>query len=138
MVVAGSRHGTSMSSPRSERESCATAAATDACEDEANRKRVFDLLARDAGRQHRPHLVSIHRVLARELPQHAHRCAEPLVDGRGLEIRKDCRDLRLVVIGQGRDTGMRLRADSHSFVCDTPSARGHRSTMRRARALPSV
>ena len=45
----------------------------DRVEGEGDRERVLDLLARDTGGQHRAHVVRIHRVLARQLAQHAQR-----------------------------------------------------------------
>src|SRR5262249_19665308 len=46
---------------------------TDRVEREADCERILDLRARDTGSQHRAHVVSIHRVLARQLAQHAQR-----------------------------------------------------------------
>jgi hypothetical protein len=69
---------------------------TDRVEREADGERILDLLPRDTGCKHRAHLDFIDRVLARELAQHAQRCAQGFVDGRGLEIGEGRRDLRSI------------------------------------------
>ncbi len=82
----------------------------DRVEGEADRERVLDLLARDAGGQHRAHVVRGYCVLTRQLAQHAQRGPKRLFDDRGLEVGKHRGDLRFIPIRHRRDCAVRLHA----------------------------
>src|SRR5262245_27273207 len=79
-------------------------------EREADRERILDLGARDLGRQQGADVFRPHRVLTRELAQHAQRRPERLVDGSGLEIGEHRRDLPFIAICPHRDRGVRFRS----------------------------
>jgi hypothetical protein len=82
----------------------------DCVEGETDRERVLDPLARDAGSQHRAHVLGIYLMLTRELAQHSQRRPKRLLDGRGLEFGKRRVDFRFILIRPSRDRGVRLRS----------------------------
>src|SRR5215467_9737304 len=77
----------------------------------ADRQRVPDLLARNAGRQHVPHVLSAQLSFSGQLAEHPQRFPERPLDGSRIQIRQHRRDFRAVLVCLPRGRCVRRDAE---------------------------